>query len=94
LRIRGALLVAVPDPEGANFPVEAIGFGPVPQKALPFRTIVVASTNDPYGSMDHASRCASIWGSDLVVIEGAGHINSDSGLREWREGFALLQRLA
>ena len=94
LRIRGALLVAVPDPEGANFPVEAIGFGPVPQKALPFRTIVVASTNDPYGSMDHASRCASIWGSDLVVINGAGHINSDSGLGEWREGFALLQRLA
>jgi predicted alpha/beta hydrolase family esterase len=94
LRIRGALLVAVPDPEGANFPAEAIGFGPVPQKALPFRTIVVASTNDPYGSMDHASRCTSIWGSDLVVINGAGHINSDSGLGEWREGFALLQRLA
>jgi predicted alpha/beta hydrolase family esterase len=100
LRIRSALLVAVPDPEGANFPAEAIGFGPVPQKVLPFRTIVaggalpaVASTNDPYGSVDHARRCASVWGSDLVVIEGAGHINSASGLGEWREGFALLQRL-
>ena len=90
-RVRGALLVAVPDPEGAAFPrEEAIGFSPLPLERFAFPSIVVASSNDPYGSIDHARRCAGAWGSRLVEIGPAGHINAGSGLGDWPQGQALL----
>ena len=33
------------------------------------------------------------WGSELVDLGHAGHINSDSGLGDWDAGHALLQQL-
>ncbi|MDM0056425.1 RBBP9/YdeN family alpha/beta hydrolase [Variovorax fucosicus] len=92
-RIRGALLVAVPDPEGAAFPPEAIGFSPLPLGRFAFPSIVVASSNDPYGSIDHTRRCAGAWGNRLVEIGAAGHINAGSGLGDWVQGQALLSEL-
>jgi uncharacterized protein len=92
-RIKAALLVAVPDPDGPAFPVEAIGFSNVPLHPLPFRSIVVASTNDPYGSVTHSQECAAAWGSQLVTIGAAGHINASSGLDSWQEGHRLLRKL-
>ena len=93
LSIDGALLVAAPDPDEPDFPAEIIGFAPVPLNALPFKSIVVTSTNDPYASVAFAERCASAWGSRLVNIGAAGHINSSSGLRDWPEGYRLLETL-
>lgn len=93
LQIAGALLVAVPDPAGEQFPVEATGFAPVPLQKLDFPSIVVASSDDPYGSPEYVSRCASAWGSRLLTIGPVGHINAASALGEWREGFELLQIL-
>jgi len=92
-RVRGALLVAVPDPEGAAFPREAIGFSPLPLGRFAFPSIVVASSNDPYGGIDHSRRCASAWGSRFVEIGTAGHINASSGLGDWVLGQALLRSL-
>lgn len=94
LRIKGALLVAIPNPDGPNFPTEAVGFSPLPRKPLTFPSIVVASTNDPYGSVEFARSAASAWGSRFVNIGPAGHINSKSGFGEWNEGFLLLEELA
>jgi len=87
------LLVAPPDPKGASFPSEAIGFSPVPFHPFAFPSIVVASSNDPYGSLEFAGSCALAWGSRFINIGPAGHINSESGLGEWAEGFALYQEL-
>lgn len=92
-RLRGALLVAVPDPDAPSFPEDAVGFAAVPKRALPFRSVVVASANDPYASLEYARLCASVWGSGFVNIGSAGHINATSGLADWREGFVLLQAL-
>lgn len=92
LRIKAALLVAVPDPAGPDFPTEAEGFG-VARQALPFRSIVVASRNDPYADIAFSRACAAAWGSELVDIGDAGHINAGSGLGEWPQGMALLRRL-
>jgi uncharacterized protein len=92
--IAGVLLVAVPNPEGANFPNKAVGFAPVPQNRLPCPSIVVASTNDPYGDIEFAERCASNWGNRFVNVGNAGHINGASGLREWHQGQQLLRELA
>lgn len=94
LKIKGVLLVALPNPDGPNFPKEAVGFSPLPMKPLAFSSILVASTNDPYGSVEFARSAASVWGSRFVNIGPAGHINSNSGLGEWNEGFSLLQQLA
>lgn len=94
LKIKGALLVAPPNPDGPNFPKQATGFSPLPLKPFVFPSTVVASANDPYGSHDFAQAAASEWGSRFVSVGSAGHINSDSGLGEWREGFALFQQLA
>ncbi len=92
-RVKAALLVAVPDPEGAHFPRGARGFSPVPLKPFGFSSIVVASTDDPYGSLEHSRRCADAWGARLVAVGAVGHINAQSGLGDWLEGFELLQEL-
>ena len=94
LNVKGALLVAPPNPDGSNFPKEAVGFSPLPMNSFAFPSIVVASTNDPYGNIDFARSAASSWGSRFVSIGPAGHINSDSGLGEWNEGFSLFKQLA
>lgn len=92
--LKGAFLVAVPDPLSASFPAKARGFAPVPMSSLAFRSLVVASSNDPFGSSAFAQRCANAWGSRFVDIGEAGHINADSGHGEWNEGYAIFQQLA
>jgi uncharacterized protein len=91
--VKAALLVAVPDPNGHEFPAEAHGFSGVPLEPFGFPSLVVASSNDPYGSLEHSKRCARAWGSRLVNVGALGHINASSGLGGWPEGFALLQEL-
>lgn len=92
--IRGALLVAPPDPASTAFPREAAsGFAPVPLQRLRFPTTVVASSNDPYGSMDYVRACTSAWGSELVEAGAKGHLNAASNLGNWPEGFQLLERM-
>lgn len=92
-KLRGALLVAVPDPRSAAFPAEASDFSDPPRESLPFPSILVASSNDPFGSRDYAAGRAAQWGSRLVEIGAAGHINAGSGLGAWPEGRVLLETL-
>jgi uncharacterized protein len=92
-RVRGALLVGPSDPEAPSYPAGPTGFAPMPLVRLPFASIVVASRNDIYVSMERARHFAHAWGSRLVDVGDAGHINSASGLASWPAGFALLQEL-
>ena len=91
--IRGALLVAPSDPEALSFPFGPTGFAPMPLRRLPFRSVVVASSNDPYLTLSRAKTFATAWGSDFVMIGQAGHIGSASRLGDWPEGFSLLRSL-
>jgi predicted alpha/beta hydrolase family esterase len=59
-------------------------------KKLPFPSIVVASTNDQYVDIERARAFAQAWGSTLVEIGEAGHINGASGYGEWPEGERML----
>lgn len=93
LPVRAALLVAVPDPDGPCFPPAAQGFQPVPSGTLRFPSLVVASSDDPFGSAAYARRCATDWGSAFAEVGPAGHINADSDLGDWPAGFALLEEL-
>lgn len=89
-RIRGALLVAPADPERR---AALADFAPVPYAKLPYRSIVVASSNDPYCPVRLAGAYARAWGSEFVRMQNAGHINVDSGHGDWPLGLALLQSL-
>ncbi|MBV8466399.1 MAG: alpha/beta hydrolase [Burkholderiales bacterium] len=91
--IAGALLVAPADAERPSFPTGPAGFSPVPRLRLPFPSIVVASDNDPYARLERTSMFAAEWGSQLIVLPNAGHINADAGFGEWPEGMTLLQGL-
>lgn len=92
-RVSGALLVAPSDPDGPHYPAGPTGFAPVPLERLPFPTIVVASTDDVYVSVERAGAYADAWGSSFVNIGPKGHINSASGLGAWPAGYALLAGL-
>ena len=89
-RIEGALLVAPADPERRSALTD---FAPVPYQKLPYRNVLVASSNDPYCPVRLAGAYARAWGSELVRLQDAGHINLDSGHGEWPLGLALLQSL-
>jgi predicted alpha/beta hydrolase family esterase len=91
--VRGALLVAPSDPEAPSFPSGPAGFAPIPMLRFRFRSIVVASANDPYVTLARAQTFAVAWGSEFVTIGEAGHINSASGLGDWAQGLALLNIL-
>lgn len=92
-RIRGALLVAPSDPEAPSFPAGATGFAPVPLLRLPFPSIVVASSNDPFVTVARAQTFASAWGSKLFMIGQGGHINTASNMGDWPQGLAFLRQL-
>ncbi|AOY00405.1 DinB family protein [Jeongeupia sp. USM3] len=91
--VAGALLVAVPDPAGGEFPLAAAGFGPVPTARLPFAATMIASRNDPYAGWAFSRQVATDWGVQLVDAGERGHLNADSGLADWAEGWCLLQGL-
>ena len=92
-KVRGALLVAPSDPAGPNYPKGPTGFDPVPLTRLPFRSIVVASHDDPYVTPGRAREYAAAWGAELVTLANGGHINVASGHGPWPEGLELLGKL-
>lgn len=92
-RVRGALLVAPSDTEAESYPAGTTGFSPMPLNPLPFDAITVASTNDPYVTRERAEAFSQAWGSELVWLENAGHINGDGGYGAWPQGIELLFKL-
>ncbi len=92
-KVRGGFLVAPPDLEGPAVPQETRPFVSVPEDPLPFPSMVVASTTDPFCSVERAAEFAMSWGSDFHVAGDAGHINVASGHGPWPEGLLMFTRL-
>ncbi len=92
-RVQAAFLVAPADSERTDAPPQLFNWRPVSQQTLPFRSLLVASQNDPYCQIDRAAEFAAAWGSLLIKIGHCGHINSDSNLADWPEGLCLLDTL-
>ena len=65
----------------------------MPSTPLPYRSIVVASSNDPFCPVRRAGAYARSWGSEFVRMQNAGHINVESGHGDWPLGLALLGSL-
>ena len=93
-RAAGALLVAPADVDSpVHTPDEVRSFSPIPLAPLPFPSIVVASTDDPFVTLARATALAHAWGSRLVTLESAAHINADAGFGPWPDGRRLLAEL-
>jgi predicted alpha/beta hydrolase family esterase len=89
--IKGALLVAPPDPAGVNFPKGISGFAPIPELPLPFKSILIASSDDHYASLEFSRKLAATFGSEYIELDALGHINADSEIGEWADGFAIFK---
>jgi uncharacterized protein len=92
-KIRGALLVAPPDPLSPVFPPEAADFGPIPKGRLAFPGTIVYSANDPYATASFSQQCAREWHCETFFVGALGHINSASKLAMWPQGFARLEKM-
>lgn len=92
-RVKAALLVAPPDTERNDVRQMLPSWSPVPLQKLPFKALVIASSNDPFCSLARAREFADAWGADFVDAGELGHINADSGLGDWPEAHAQLSGL-
>lgn len=92
-RIRGALLVAPADVQRDGCPEALRDFAPIARQRLPFPSLLIGSDNDAAATAGRAIELGLDWGSDTVILSGAGHINVQSGHTRWEQGFAYLYRL-
>jgi len=98
-KIQGALLVAPADFEMEredSAPLEyvtAAGWIPIPREPLPFRSILVASDDDPYTGIKRSALFAQEWGSQFINLGAQGHINVASGYGHWPLGEELINDL-
>jgi uncharacterized protein len=94
LAVEAALLVAPADVESSRHTPEHIrGFAPIPRTPLPFRSVVVASSNDPYMALPRARELAYAWGAKFIDAGPLGHINVDAGFGPWPTGERILRDL-
>lgn len=71
--IRQALFVAPAEPD-------KFGLGELlPHHAIPVRSTLIASQNDPWMSPASALRWARRWGASYTNLGAVGHINTESG---------------
>jgi predicted alpha/beta hydrolase family esterase len=97
-KVAGVLLVAPADPvrfgplglrDAAAGRDESIAAW-LPETPLDCPSTVVASSNDPWVELGTAALWADRWGSRLIDIGRAGHINTESGFGPWPFGLELL----
>ncbi|MEN9433748.1 MAG: hypothetical protein RLZZ422_1337 [Pseudomonadota bacterium] len=102
-RIAGAMLVAPAEPNRFNVQGFVMGrpyinsantiASQLPKQPLPFPSAVVASTNDPWMTLDSVQTWANHWESLLINIGEAGHINVASGFGAWPQGLKIFKDL-
>jgi predicted alpha/beta hydrolase family esterase len=92
-RVHAAMLVAPPDTERPDMPPNLFNWRPIARRRLPFPSLAVLSSDDPFCAVDRGRAMAADWGSEVVEIGARGHINGESGLGDWPAGIALMERL-
>jgi predicted alpha/beta hydrolase family esterase len=71
--VRSALLVAPADPEKFGLA------GRLPQSHLAIPSVLLASETDPWMKFETALSWSRLWGSQLISLGDAGHINAEAG---------------
>lgn len=91
MKIKGAFLVAPPNLETPYIDLKLESFLPLPTLKFPFPSCLIASSNDPWTNLEKSRLFAENWGSKLINIGEAGHINTSSGYGTWETGLELLK---
>jgi predicted alpha/beta hydrolase family esterase len=91
-RVVGAFLAAPSDRDAMDGrpDVPVNGFGPMLLAPLPFASMVLASRNDPFVSLERAQQFAAAWGSSFVDVGANGHLASAAKLGAWPTGLIAL----
>jgi len=93
-KVAGALLVAPADVDDLEHTPEVTrSFAPLPVKPLGVAATVVASRDDPFMAFERAAFFADRWQARFVDAGSKGHINAESQLGDWPEGYELLFEL-
>jgi uncharacterized protein len=100
-RIAGVMMVAPANPdlftplgirkESESSSVENIR-NLVPTFILPFASMVIASTDDPWMPYGKSQMLSEQWGSRFITLSSAGHINIASGFGAWPEGLEIFRQ--
>lgn len=85
--VHSALLVAPADP--AKFGVCA----QLPQAQLPIATVLMASETDPWMKFESACAWARVWGSQIISLGDAGHINTEAGFGPLPQAKVLVEQM-
>jgi len=84
--IDAAVLVAPADP--LKFGVGEL----LPCQPLPISSTLVASRTDPWLPFGSAVNWSRAWGSSLIDLGDAGHVNQASGHGPWPQGKLIVER--
>lgn len=85
--VHSALLVAPADP--AKFGVA----GKLPQSQLAIPSVLLASETDPWMKFDAACAWARVWGSQVISLGDAGHINTEAGFGPLPQAKTLVEQM-
>jgi len=85
--VQSALLVAPADP--AKFGVAT----QLPQSQLAVPSVLLASETDPWMKFESACAWARVWGSQLLSLGDAGHINTEAGFGPLPQAKNLVEQM-
>lgn len=83
--VAGMFLVAPADPDRFHLR------DALPGAPLGVPSVLIASSDDPWLGMLKAGLWAQRWGSRLISIGAAGHINAESGFGPWIDGHKMFR---
>lgn len=92
-RVAAAMLVAPADTDRGDLPPQLAIWRPIVRTRLPFASCVVASSDDPFASLERQRAMAEGWGASFVELGPCGHVNAESGLGDWPTGLTHLNDL-
>lgn len=93
LKVKAAFLVSPVNFDLPGIPPEILDFHPNPPARLPFPSMVVSSSTDPFCDLTYAENLARSWGSIFKNVGDRHHIGSMANLGAWEEGQKLLAEL-
>ena len=77
-------LVAPPSLETSIYELKNFFPVDVPINLHAKEALLVCSDNDPYMNIEEAKKLRDKLGIEMQILEGAGHINANSGFGEWK----------
>ena len=92
-RVKAALLVAPLDAELDALRARLASWSPLPWQPLPFPSLLLGHQDDPDCSFLRAQAFARAWGSEFMDAGPCVLRSAASGLGDWPQGLALLQRI-